>query len=168
MNLNLAHDVDEPQLDAPGLDAHISAESSDAMGGAGQGLNNIKVVYHPSSGKQPDIYTFEHYCSAPKPPALDSSALSPSNDSDKRPWHPFPTRTDFELAEVMLDGHLNRKQIDRVLSVFWKAIPNNQDQSDLSDDRLTIKNSADLSHIWDHALKARAMGVRTFDSSLYH
>lgn len=62
---------------------------------------------------------------------------------------------------MLLDGHLNKKQIDKVLSIFWKAIPDlGRDQSDLSDDRLTIQSSSDLTYIWDHALKARATGVR--------
>ena len=83
------------------------------------------------------------------------------HDSNKRPpWHPFPTRTDFELAEVMLDGHLNRGQIERILSIIWKAINGSENSNDAIDsNRITIQNSADLNKIWDHALKARATGV---------
>lgn len=132
------------------------------MGDANQGLNDIKVVYHPSSGRQTDIYTFEYYCNGPdsEATALNSSTATPLN-SDKRPWAPFPTRTDFELAEVMLDGHLNRQQINRILTVFRKANPtDSNNNSEVSDNRLTIQNAADLTHIWDQALKTRATGVR--------
>lgn len=79
-------------------------------------------------------------------------------DSNKRPWDPFPTRTDFELAEVMLDAHLNRGQIERILSIIWKAM-NGSENSNEATDRVTIQNTADLDNIWDHALRARATGV---------
>ncbi len=124
-------------------------------------------MYHPSAERQPDIYTFDYYCNAPE---LDTAELQDSDsesqaprltNSDKRPWHPFPTRTDFELAEVMLDGHLNKKQIERILSVFWTANPiNHEINSQISDDRLTIQSAADLTHIWDHAIQTRITGVR--------
>lgn len=92
---------------------------------------------------------------------LDSQSKPPGPNPDKRPWHPFPTRTDFELAEVMLDGHLNKEQIERILSVFWIANPiNHENNLDVSDDRLTIHNAADLTHIWNHAIQTRITSVR--------
>ncbi|KJA14865.1 hypothetical protein HYPSUDRAFT_1071042, partial [Hypholoma sublateritium FD-334 SS-4] len=146
---NLTHDDLNKQQLAPS-----AGEGAADM--AGHGLNDIKVVHHPSAGRETEIYTFKYYCNAPdaeQPTLTLSVAESMPSDSDKHPWHPFPTRTDFKLAEVILDRHLNRQQIDRILAIFWKATPP-EDNPDISDDRLTIQNSADWSHIWDHALKA--------------
>ena len=150
---------DEQQLDA-------ARNSEDTRGDANQGLNDIKIVYHPSVEWQPDIYTFDYYCNAPELNTtvlhnLDSGTKPPGPNPDKRPWHPFPTWTDFELAEVMLDGHLNKEQIKRILSVFWTANPiNHENNSEISDNRLTIQNAADLTHIWDHTIQTRITGIR--------
>lgn len=127
-------------------------------------LDDIKIIYHPSSNRQTDNYSFEFYCSAPTEQTestvdpANSSGTSMEPDSNKRPWHPFPTRTDFELAEVMLDAHLNRGQIERILSIIWKAM-NGSENSNEATDRVTIQNTADLDNIWDHALRAQATGV---------
>lgn len=153
------HDLDDRQFTAA-YEGEAADPESDAL--PTTVLNDIKVVYHPSAGRPPDIYSFEYYCNAPteEKQANDSEAMA--SEYNKRPWHPFPTRADFELAEVMLDGHLNKQQIERILAIIWKAMkgPDSADPAE----RVTIQNSADLSNIWDHALKTRATGVcKSFD-----
>lgn len=159
--------VHESDLDEQQFTAAYGGEAADPESDAlpTTVLNDIKIVYHPSAGRLPDIYSFEYYCNTPteEKHANDSGSEAMESNSNRRPWNPFPTRADFELAEVMLDGHLNKQQIERILAIIWKAMKG-PDSSDTTD-RVTIQNSADLSNIWDHALKTRATGVcNSFDS----
>lgn len=125
-------------------------------------LDDIKIIHHPAANRANDTYSFHYYIGAPEYSEGDAITTAAANatdpDSDintqNRPWRPFPTRLDFELAEVMLDGHLNSHQIERVISIVHQVTPTPDNSG-----RFTLKNASDLSHIWDYALQTRASGV---------
>ncbi|KDR67396.1 hypothetical protein GALMADRAFT_232065 [Galerina marginata CBS 339.88] len=108
------------------------------------------VVHHPSSGSDaPKIYTFDEYCIS----KFDSE--SANDTAPDTPWRPFRTRSDFELAEVMLSSHMNRKQIETTIQLFNRVIGTGSTDSDF-----TLGNYSDLSVIWDHARRTRASGFQ--------
>jgi hypothetical protein len=80
--------------------------------------DDIKVVFHGSTGIPDQLYHFDDYCgtdSTVHSTDLHSSlASSPSPKDGLRPWHPFKTKLDFEIAEVMLDAHMNAAQCSRL------------------------------------------------------
>ena len=120
------------------------------------------IACHPSSGSDtPKFLSFDEYCSikfdseSGDSPASDSDdILLPESVKSKQPWKPFRTRSDFEVAEVMLSAHMNQKQIETTLQLFNRVKGAGPIDSDF-----TLVNHSDLSLIWDHARKTRASGV---------
>jgi hypothetical protein len=109
--------------------------------------DDIKVVFHPSTGIPNQLYRFDDYCGTESTAAHPghTSSLPPVDGS--RPWRPFRTKLDFELAEVMLDAHMNGAQTERLLSLIHQAV--------LDPESFTLANLKDLSHIWDMARETR-------------
>ena len=104
--------------------------------------DDIKVVFHPGSSIPEQIFHFDNYCQ-------DPDALKAPNqvaETTRPPWHPFRTRCDFELAEVMLDSHMNKRQIETLL----KIVGSTRDISPNSE-AITIQNFTELSEIWSFA-----------------
>jgi hypothetical protein len=105
-------------------------------------IDDIKIKYHPSSDRQPDIFHFDNfYRQWPmREPTIDP-----------KPWKPFCTHIYFEFAELMLESHMNTGQSVTLLSLIQKAIVHPED--------LTISSTDDLENAWDDARKTRAAGV---------
>ncbi|KAF9045535.1 hypothetical protein BJ165DRAFT_1415498 [Panaeolus papilionaceus] len=83
-------------------------------------------------------------------------ARSALNEVDERPWRPFRTRLDFEMADLMLETHMNRRQVDTAISLIHQAI------GDRVSSEFTISNCNDLNRLWDHALAIRGNGFEEF------
>jgi hypothetical protein len=98
-------------------------------------IDDFRTEYHPSSGRPPILQRFEDY--GQHNPSI---AVTPS---DERPWEPFRSRLDFEIAELALEAALNKKQTDRLLSLF--------DRCARQLDNFTLRNHADMSKLWDLA-----------------
>lgn len=130
-------------------------------------LNDIRIEYHPSAKLIMETYTFEEYCNnsdlEPTEEYLRSLAaeighnsveISTDKTDPKRPWRPFATCLDFELAEIILDSHMNSAQIDQVISIIQRSIPDSVESK-----TFTLKNRAHLDTLWEHARKTRGTGV---------
>lgn len=113
----------------------------------------IEVEHHPTSRRDADTYSFEEFCNDPDEEKEDYRVVL-EQFAHRTPWSPFPTRIDFELAEVMLDSHMNANHIDRLISLFRQAIPNPNES-----EAFTLTSNSDLAQIWDIARTARATGV---------
>lgn len=116
-------------------------------------FQSVKVEYHPSADRDDDLYPFETFCGIPKEEDEDYHAVLNLFEQEP-PWRPFPTRIDFELAEVMLDSHMSARHIDRTISLFRQALPNPDDS-----DVFTFTNSSQLARMWDIARTSRGNGV---------
>ncbi|KAF8142215.1 hypothetical protein K438DRAFT_2114720 [Mycena galopus ATCC 62051] len=79
-------------------------------------------------------------------------------NSGHRPWFPFRTRADFEVAEIVVKGGLNaefsNKLLDGVYGHTWGA----------SNSRVTIQNSDQLAHVLE---SARRCGVTFRSGSIF-
>lgn len=107
-------------------------------------------------GLQPQLFTFQEYCQAnevdPRQEYIDWTVETETLETlrAKEPWRPFPTRLDFELAEVALDSHMNQRQIQQILSIVRQVIPGNADEYE----SFTIRNARDLANMWNKARDA--------------
>ncbi|TFK16685.1 hypothetical protein FA15DRAFT_606591, partial [Coprinopsis marcescibilis] len=61
------------------------------------------------------------------------------------PWHPFPTCSDFDFAELALGCCLNKTQIALFLQIIQRCAS--------GEDKFTIKDYEELSHYWDSGSK---------------
>jgi len=113
--------------------------------------DDIKVVYHSSTGIPEQLYHFDDYNGLEA--AYSINPVSSSQDRTwEKPWHPFRTKLDFEIAEVMLDAHMNEAQTERMLSLITEAV--------LDPESFTLANTKDLSAIWDVARETKTDMVR--------
>ena len=127
--------------------------------------DDIMISHHPSSGRDAlEFLTFDEYCSFKFDSELGDGA-APNSDNilisesvkGKQPWKPFHTCSDFEVVEVMLSAHMNRKQIETTIQLFNRVKGTGPTDSDF-----TLVNHSDLSLIWDHAQTTHATGVSNY------
>ncbi|KAF8884262.1 hypothetical protein CPB84DRAFT_1685948 [Gymnopilus junonius] len=108
--------------------------------------DDIKICFHPNSHQATQFFHFEGYQGPHYARPMESDASTPR----ARPWAPFRTRLNFEIAELMLESHLNTKQVDVLLSLFQKAINHPDD--------FTLSRARDLEKIWAEARQTRGTG----------
>ena len=70
--------------------------------------DDIKVEYHPASGREEHVFRFEEY----------ERERSTAHLCDDVPWHPFSCRDDFEFADALLQSGMRRKQVETVLRIM--------------------------------------------------
>ena len=108
-------------------------------------IDDIKIVYHPHSGKRDEIFHLEDYKSSlPRPTDIPT---------EKNPWRPFRTRIDFEIAELILATHMNKDQTTTFLELLHKIAANPK--------CFTIENKNELDNTWEGARSYHATGVST-------
>jgi hypothetical protein len=131
----------------------VMPETINTAGAANFQFQSVKVEYHPSADRDDDFYPFKTFCGIPVEEDEDYRAVLNLFEQEP-PWRPFPTRIDFELAEVMLDSHMSASHIDRTISLFRQALPNPDDS-----DVFTLTDSSELARMWDIARASRGNGV---------
>jgi hypothetical protein len=62
---------------------------------------------------------------------------------NSRPWWPFQSRTDFELAELALEAALTKKQIDKLIKCVTRCVQ--------GQDTFNITSTNDLHTTWEAA-----------------
>ena len=109
-------------------------------------LDDIKVEYHPRSGRPTQLFQFNEYMN--QLPESNSADIPP----DPEPWKPFRSWLDFELAELILDTHMNKNQTNALITLIHQCISEPQS--------FTLKNESDLSKIWQNAAtRATAVSI---------
>jgi hypothetical protein len=140
----IGNDEVQPDLDSEAAPSPVDHELEQ---------DDIRVVFHRSTGIPDQFYHFDDYCGTESTGHLTDAHLSGESSSQPedrlgaRPWRPFRTKLDFEVAEVMLDAHMNGSQTERMLSIIHEAI--------LNPESFTLANAKDLSTIWDAARETR-------------
>ncbi|EDR03929.1 uncharacterized protein LACBIDRAFT_306616 [Laccaria bicolor S238N-H82] len=100
-------------------------------------LDDIKVEYHPRSGHPSQLFQFHEYMN--QLPGSKNVDIPP----DLEPWKPFRSWLDFELAELILDTHMNKNQTNALITLIHQCISEPQS--------FMLKNESDLSKIWQNA-----------------
>ena len=106
-------------------------------------LRDVKVEYHPSSRRQPEIFQLHEYSAR----EFQRNEV-PLNDS---PWRPFRTRLDFEAAELALATSMNRDHTNQLCDLFHSASAGNG--------LFTLGNYDEVVKMWDLA-SYKCTGVR--------
>jgi len=149
------------------LELPIENNNSTQNSGSECQLNNIKFEFHLNSGKSETIYTFKKFCQledeaeareqqtqtspTPQVPSIimdhGPGIYIPINNTESvlnTPWRPFRSRQDFELAELILETHMNTWQIKTMLELVWEIIPNDA----RSRSPLNLESHTDLTKMW--------------------
>ncbi|KAJ3977305.1 hypothetical protein EV361DRAFT_879617 [Lentinula raphanica] len=98
---------------------------------------DIKIEYHPNSGKEPEMLHFDEYVAG----QTGHHAIPPPTDF--KPWIPFQTRMDFELAALALECTMNKGQTDMLIEIVKRAQEGH--------DQCTLKNFEELQKTWNEA-----------------
>jgi len=117
--------------------------------------DDIKVEFHPHSGKPTQIFPFDDFTRLASHSDLVQIQEENRPNTGRPPWHPFTTRTDFELAELMLDAHLNENQSSTLLKIVNSIAPRSKE--------LTISTTQHLSSIWGFARGLQASQVCNYN-----
>ncbi|KAG1771406.1 hypothetical protein EV702DRAFT_977341 [Suillus placidus] len=97
--------------------------------------DDIKVEHHPSSGIKTTVHPFETFKCRPAP-----SLVPPP---DRRPWYPFQSRLEFEVAEIALEAALNNEQTDRLIKICQRCATGKE--------KFTFLNHKDIHNKWEAA-----------------
>ncbi|KAF5382826.1 hypothetical protein D9757_007323 [Collybiopsis confluens] len=98
---------------------------------------DVRTVYHPKSGKATAIQHFEDYMASR---TKEDTSPRPPNE---KPWLPFQTRLDFEIAALALECSMNRRQTNTLIELFQCA--------QQGKDRCTVQGYDELQKTWDLA-----------------
>ena len=99
-------------------------------------VDNIWTEYHPHSHRPPHTAHFEDYGSEEK------SARRQFCDI-KKPWSPYQTRLDFEVAELIHETAMNERQTTVLLSLLKRCADGLE--------KFTIKTHQELQNIWERS-----------------
>ncbi|KAF9789425.1 hypothetical protein BJ322DRAFT_990294, partial [Thelephora terrestris] len=91
---------------------------------------DIRVEYHPNSGRKHKTFTLEEFQRA-------CSDVQHTHPADPEPWLPFNTREDFEFAEIAQQSRLSKGQINALIRLFRKCI-------DIGKEAFTFSNFNDM------------------------
>ncbi|KAF5380684.1 hypothetical protein D9757_007079 [Collybiopsis confluens] len=98
---------------------------------------DVRTVYHPKSGKATTIQHFEDFMASR---TKEDTSPRPPNE---KPWLPFQTRLDFEIAALALECSMNRRQTNTLIELFQCA--------QQGKDRCTVQGYDELQKTWDLA-----------------
>lgn len=110
--------------------------------------------YHPHSQQIPDIVSHDAY----REKQAAAEHVAPTEEFLRtKPWLPFETRLNFELAELINDARLNRPQISRLFAIIEDIIARPED--------LTIRSHTQLKKAWKVAEDTQtSVGAATYVS----
>lgn len=95
----------EPQLAGTDFDSEPPQDIRD-----GPQLDDIQYIFHPHSCLPPETCSLDKYLQCKL-----SRRQAPS--ADEKPWLPFQTRIDFEVAKFTQENLLNRVATDKLISL---------------------------------------------------
>lgn len=97
--------------------------------------DDIRTEYHPSSNRPTETVHFEDY-------GHTAHVLETQFDdsSTSIPWYPFPTRIDFEAADLVHDVAMNKAQTELFLSLLRRCA---------SGETVHLQNHRDIVDTWE-------------------
>ncbi|KAE9407876.1 hypothetical protein BT96DRAFT_1033699 [Gymnopus androsaceus JB14] len=98
--------------------------------------DDIKIEYHPHSSRKPSIIPFEDYGKRE-----EIRPICPPETS--RPWHPWRSRTDFNVAALALDCHMNESQTNKLVELLRHVA--------FGLDNFSLKGYDEIQKTWDWA-----------------
>ncbi|KAJ7592183.1 hypothetical protein C8J56DRAFT_780865, partial [Mycena floridula] len=114
-------------------------------------LDDIKVEFHPASGKGTKLYRFHEY-------GISQDA-GPSEESATNPWEPFRTHFDFEVAELAMLAQMNKTTTQTLFALIHRAAAGY--------DKFTIANYDELTALWKLASTKRTQFQKAEVKTMY-
>lgn len=102
-------------------------------GGVSYELDDIKVEYHPHSGRAQQVHRFSDY-------KRGQASKRPFLTCDRQPWQPFRSRLDFEFAELALHASLSKDETNRLINLVHRAVG--------GDEAFSLTNHKEVSETW--------------------
>ncbi|KAG2356754.1 hypothetical protein BDR07DRAFT_1453323 [Suillus spraguei] len=96
----------------------------------------MEFVFVLALGIKAKVYAFEDF--QRNPMAATSDPLP-----NKKPWLPFKSRLEFEVAQIALEAVLNNDQTDRLIKICRQCA--------IGNDKFTFENHKDIHRKWDAA-----------------
>ena len=135
-------------------------------------LDDIKIIPHPSTDRVEQIFSFNDYCNATSTSVATGADSAESvsgthigllNVTRDRasfpPWHPFRSRLDFEIAEVIQSAQMKEPLIAKTISLIKQAAGDPASAS-----KFTLTGLPEYKKVWDYARDIRCSNVRIFYS----
>jgi hypothetical protein len=94
--------------------------------------DNIRIRFHPHSGRKTEIKSFETY----------GTESSQPRASHSKPWLPFHLENEFAFAKLMLESALSNNQVDSLIKVVQNLI---------GGEAFAVKDSKELETLWEGA-----------------
>ena len=88
--------------------------STDSLDDASPNEGDIRIEYHPSSGREPKTLAFGDFIGA-------AAATGSTLPVDPDPWVPFRTQHDFEFAELVLDAGMSKDQVNAMIGLIHRC-----------------------------------------------
>ncbi|KAF5387276.1 hypothetical protein D9757_006821 [Collybiopsis confluens] len=99
--------------------------------------DDIKIEYHPASGKPARIMRFQEY-------GEQRTHDSGSEDvPDPTPWKPWRSRVDFEVAALALESFMSEDQTNRLIDILNRVA--------CGRDNFTLVDHKETQKLWDLA-----------------
>lgn len=140
-------DFDESDNVCSGTEAHsfrsASKSNSDPVAEADIMVDDIRTEFHPHSNQRTRVEHFDDY-------GREDASARRSFQPKKKPWRPFRTRLDFEVAELVLETAMNSKQITTLISLLQRCA--------LGAEKFTIHSYKDLQKTWEQS-SVKSVGV---------
>ncbi|KAG1823449.1 uncharacterized protein BJ212DRAFT_1566538 [Suillus subaureus] len=128
------HDVDNP---GPYFDEQLAIPDDDRdLQYCEYQLDDIKVEHHPKSGIPTKIFAFSDFMHHP---AHHSSWSAP--EPNAKPWCPFRSHLEFNIAEIALKVALNNEQTDCLIDICCCCA--------VQSEKFMFKNHKDICAKWD-------------------
>ena len=102
----------------------------------GPQVDDIRVEYHPHSGRAPKISPFGEF-------TREHIHVPLAPEAEREPWHPFRTLIDFEVSELALEAALNKGQTTRLIKLLQWVHDKRE--------RCTLRNYDEVRNTWDAA-----------------
>ncbi|KAL1672401.1 hypothetical protein EV122DRAFT_224743, partial [Schizophyllum commune] len=115
-------------------------------------FGDVKIEYHPSSGKAPVIMPLADL----RREGDDPSDTRSGSIRDQHPWVGFQTRLDYELCEFMLHARLSREEMKCLVQLVHRAQETHE---------FTIRDLDDIDRRWN--LAAQATHVPGFSTTTF-
>nr|GAT48876.1 predicted protein [Mycena chlorophos] len=106
----------------------------------------IRRIFHPDSGRETVYQTRYDYRKSRMPPKRRAATNS-------KPWQPFSSRLDFEVADFVQRAMLNKGQTEALISLIRRCASNI--------DNFTLHTQRDLERVWDLAAGTVTKFVRS-------
>ncbi|KAG1733838.1 hypothetical protein EDB19DRAFT_1896555 [Suillus lakei] len=107
-------------------------------------MDDTSDIHHPKSGIPTKIFAFSDFM---RHPAHHSSWSAP--EPNAKPWRPFRSRLEFDIAEIALEAALNNEQTDRLIDICRHCAAQLE--------KFMFKNHKDVRAKWD-AVSQRLTG----------